>query len=296
MKRGECMESQKTVFLSKAARTKISTFFRYVILCTVGIIMFYPMLWMFGASMKADNNEIYATISFIPKSPSFQAYVAGWTATGYKFSTFLLNTYIIVLPKVIGTVLSTLITAYGFSRFHFVGKNFLFGVLMSTLFLPQVVLNIPQFLLFTKIGWVDTYLPLVVPAFFASEPYFVFMLVQFMRSVSKEMEEAAEIDGCNSLQRLIYIVTPIVKPAVVSCALFQFMWSSNDFQGPLIYINTVRKYPASLGLRLIADSETGFEWNKILALSVISILPSLIVFFLAQDQFIDGIAAGGVKG
>ena len=110
------------------------------------------------------------------------------------------------------------------------------------------------------------------------------------------MEEAAEIDGCNSFQRLVYIVTPIVKPAIVSCALFQFMWSSNDFQGPLIYINTVSKYPASLGLRLIADSETGFEWNKILALSVISILPTLIVFFMAQDQFVEGIAAGGVKG
>ena len=193
-------------------------------------------------------------------------------------------------------MISTIITAYGFSRFQFVGKTFLFAVLMSTLFLPQVVLNIPQFLMFTDLGWVDTYKPLVVPSFFANEPYFVFMLVQFMRSVSKEMEEAAEIDGCNSLQRLIYIVVPIVKPSIVSVALFQFMWSSNDFQGPLIYINTVTKYPASLGLRLIADSETGFEWNKILALSVISIIPTLIVFFLAQDQFIDGIAAGGVKG
>ena len=193
-------------------------------------------------------------------------------------------------------MISTIITAYGFSRFQFVGKTFLFAVLMSTLFLPQVVLNIPQFLMFTDLGWVDTYKPLIVPSFFANEPYFVFMLVQFMRSVSKEMEEAAEIDGCNSLQRLIYIVVPIVKPSIVSVALFQFMWSSNDFQGPLIYINTVTKYPASLGLRLIADSETGFEWNKILALSVISIIPTLIVFFLAQDQFIDGIAAGGVKG
>ena len=208
----------------------------------------------------------------------------------------MMNTYIIVFPKVVGIVISTIITAYGFSRFQFVGKTFLFAVLMSTLFLPQVVLNIPQFLMFTDLGWVDTYKPLIVPSFFANEPYFVFMLVQFMRSVSKEMEEAAEIDGCNSLQRLIYIVVPIVKPSIVSVALFQFMWSSNDFQGPLIYINTVTKYPASLGLRLIADSETGFEWNKILALSVISIIPTLIVFFLAQDQFIDGIAAGGVKG
>lgn len=282
--------------MSRKTRESISVALRYLVLAAVGVVMFYPMLWMVGASLKADNNEIYSTISFIPKHPSFQAYVNGWTATGFNFGHFMINTYLIVLPKVVGAVISSVITAYGFSRFQFIGKTFLFAVLMSTLFLPQVVLNIPQFLLFTGIGWVDTYKPLIVPAFFANEPYFVFMLVQFMRSVSREMEEAAEIDGCNSFQRLIYIVTPIVKPAIVSCALFQFMWSSNDFQGPLIYINTVSKYPASLGLRLIADSETGFEWNKILALSVISIIPTLIVFFLAQDQFVEGIAAGGVKG
>ena len=172
----------------------------------------------------------------------------------------------------------------------------LFAILMSTLFLPQVVLNVPQFLMFTNWGWVDTYKPLVIPAFFANEAYFIFMLVQFMRSLSKEMEEAAELDGCNSFQRLLYIVVPVVKPAIVSCALFQFMWSSNDFQGPLIYVNTTSKYTASLGLRIIADSESGFEWNQVLALSVITIIPTLMVFFAAQDQFVEGIAAGGVKG
>lgn len=274
----------------------LSTVIRYAVLIAVGIVMVYPMLWMVGASLKQDNNEIFASISFIPKKPSFAAYIAGWTATGYSFGLFLINTYKVVIPKVIFTLISTTITAYGFARFNFLGKKLLFGVLMSTLFLPQVVLNIPQFLLFTQLGWVDTYKPLIVPTLFANEPYFVFMLIQFMRTVPKELEEAAEIDGCNMFQRLVYIIVPVVKPAIVSCGLFQFMWSSNDFQGPLIYINTVMKYPASLGLRLIADSETGFEWNKILALSVISIIPTLIVFFMAQDQFIDGIAAGGVKG
>ena len=169
-------------------------------------------------------------------------------------------------------------------------------MVLATLFLPQVVLNIPQFLLFRTWGWTNSYLPLVVPAFFGAEPYFIFMLVQFMRSVSRELEEAAEIDGCNSFERLVYIVVPMVKPTIVSVALFQFMWAFNDFQGPLIYIDSVKKYPTSLGLRLLTDAETGFEWNKVLALSVVTLLPSLIVFFLAQDQFVDGIAAGGVKG
>lgn len=168
--------------------------------------------------------------------------------------------------------------------------------MLSTLFLPQVVLNVPQFLLFTKWGWVDSYLPLVVPSFFACDTYFVFMLVQFMRGISRELEEAAEIDGCNSFKRFIYVVLPMVQPSLVSCALFQFMWSSNDFMGPLIYLNSTKKFTASLGLRMIMDTESGFDWNKTLALSVITLIPSLVIFFLAQDQFVEGIAAGGVKG
>ena len=282
--------------MSKKTREQVSTVLRYTVLILVGFVMFYPMLWMVGASFKASNNEIYSTISFLPKSPSFQAYIDGWTATGNPYSLYLINTFKIVRPKVIGAVVASVVTAYGFSRFEFPGKNFWFSILLATLFLPQVVLNIPQFLLFRTWGWTNSYLPLVVPAFFGAEPYFIFMLVQFMRSVSRELEEAAEIDGCNSFQRLVYIVVPMVKPTIVSVALFQFMWAFNDFQGPLIYIDSVKKYPTSLGLRLLTDAETGFEWNKVLALSVITLLPSLIVFFLAQDQFVDGIAAGGVKG
>ncbi len=282
--------------MSKKTREQVSTVLRYTVLILVGFVMFYPMLWMVGASFKASNNEIYSTISFLPKSPSFQAYIDGWTATGNPYSLYLINTFKIVIPKVIGAVVASVVTAYGFSRFEFPGKNFWFSILLATLFLPQVVLNIPQFLLFRTWGWTNSCLPLVVPAFFGAEPYFIFMLVQFMRSVSRELEEAAEIDGCNSFQRLVYIVVPMVKPTIVSVALFQFMWAFNDFQGPLIYIDSVKKYPTSLGLRLLTDAETGFEWNKVLALSVITLLPSLIVFFLAQDQFVDGIAAGGVKG
>ena len=277
-------------------RKQISTVLRYGVLFAVGFVMMYPLLWMVGSSLKADNNEIFASISIFPKEPSFQAYVDGWRGTTYPFSQFMVNTYKIVLPKVIGAVVSSVITAYGFARFKFRGRNLLFAMLMSMLFLPQVVLNIPQYLLFVKLKWVNTYKPFIIPAFFASEPYFVFLLVQFMKSLSREIEEAAEIDGCNSFGRLLYVTVPMVSPAILSVALFQFIWASNDFQGPLIYINTVAKYPATLGLKLIQDAETGIEWNKVLALSVVSIVPTLTVFFLAQRQFIDGIAMGGVKG
>lgn len=277
-------------------RKKIGLILRYTVLFAVGIVMMYPLLWMLGSSFKADNTEIFAGIGLFPKEFSLDAYVKGWTGTGYPFSTFMLNTYKIVFPKVFGVVISSVLTAYGFARFKFKGRSILFALVMSMLFLPQVVLNIPQYLLYVDLGWINTYLPLIVPAFFANEPYFVFLLVQFMKTIPREIEEAAEIDGCNSFRRLIYVIVPMIKPAVVSVALFQFMWASNDFQGPLIYINTVSKYPATMGLKIIMDAETGIEWNMVLALSVISILPTLLVFFLSQRQFIDGIAMGGVKG
>ena len=282
--------------MSRRQKNAINLFFRYFVLIFIGIGMIYPMIWMIGASFRDNNAEIFSSIGFIPKNPTLQGYIDGWNATNYSYGHYMINTYKFVIPKVIGTVISATVTAYAFTRFRFKGRGFWYGLMLATLFLPQVVLNVPQFLLFTKIGWVDSYLPLVIPSFFACDTYFVLMMIQFMRSVPKELEEAAEIDGCNSFQRLLLVMVPMVQPAVVSSALFQFMWSSNDFMGPLIYINSTRKFPAALGLRLFMDTETGFQWNKVLALSIITILPSLIVFFLAQDQFVEGISAGGVKG
>lgn len=282
--------------MTRKQRNTLNAFWRYLVLIAIGICMIYPMIWMIGASFRDNNAEIFSSIGFIPKNPTIQGYVDGWNGTNYVYGHYMINTYLFVIPKVLGTVISATITAYAFTRFRFRGKRFWYGLMLATLFLPQVVLNVPQFLLFTKIGWVDSYLPLVMPSFFACDTYFVFMMVQFMRSVPKELEEAAEIDGCNSFQRLLLVMIPMVQPAIVSSALFQFMWSSNDFMGPLIYINSTRKFPAALGLRLFMDTENGFQWNKVLALSIITILPSLIVFFLAQDQFVEGISAGGVKG
>lgn len=282
--------------MSRQAKTLINTTLRYTVLILVGLVMIYPLLWLVGASFKS-NSEIFSSIGLIPKSFDFSGYVKGWkTSTEYTFLTYFINTYSIVIPKVIVTIISCTITAYGFARFNFIGKNILFTLLMSTLFLPQVVLNIPQYLLFRDIGWLDSYLPLIAPSAFGLDTYFVFMLIQFLRGIPKELEEAAKIDGCNALQTLWSVIVPMLKPAIVSCALFQFMWSSNDFMGPLIYISTVAKYPASIALKMSMDATSVVTWNSIIAISIIAILPSLIVFFLAQDQFVEGISAGGVKG
>ena len=249
---------------------------------------------------RMPENEIFSTLSLIPTRPTMEGYKAAMNNYGGDINIWqaMLNTYKYVIPKVIFTVVSSTITAYGFGRFRFRGRNFLFAVLMATLFLPQVVLNIPQFLMYRQFGWVDSpyYLALIVPTLFAQETYFVYMLIQFMRNIPRELDEAAKIDGCNIMQTLVLVLVPMLWPAMVSAGLFQFMWSSNDFMGPLLYVNSPARYPATLFVRMSMDADTGFAWNRVMAVSLISIIPSLVVFFLAQRQFMDGVTAGAVKG
>ena len=277
-------------------REKVSRVVRYVVLIFVGLLMLYPLAWMFSASFK-PNHEIFTTLGLWPAHATWDGFINGWkTGTEYHFGHYMLNTFKYVIPKVVLTIISSTIVAYGFARFEIPWKKFWFATLITTMLLPSTVLLIPQYLMFREMGMLNSYLPLYLPLAFATQGFFVFMLIQFLRGVPRDMEEAAQIDGCNSIQVLWYVVVPILKPAIISVALFQFMWSSNDFMGPLIYLNSTKKFTASLGLRMIMDTESGFDWNKTLALSVITLIPSLVIFFLAQDQFVEGIAAGGVKG
>ena len=279
---------------------KIGRFFQYFVLILVGVIMIYPLVWMVGATFKS-NAEIFAGIGFLTANPTLQGYIDAVTQNyGGDISIWraFINTYSFVIPKVIFTVISSVIAAYGFSRFKFKGRDMLFGIMISTLFLPQVVLNVPQYLMYNSFGWINSpfYLPLWVPTLFATETYFVYQLVQFMRSIPHDLDEAAAIDGCGPVKILYKIIAPMLSPSLVACGLFQFMWSCNDYMGPLLYVQTHSKYPMSIFVKLSMDADSGFNWNRILALSLISIIPQLVVFFCAQDAFIDGISAGAVKG
>ena len=279
---------------------KIGRFFQYFVLILVGVFMIYPLVWMVGATFKS-NAEIFAGIGFLTANPTLQGYIDAVTQNyGGDISIWraFINTYSFVIPKVIFTVISSVIAAYGFSRFKFKGRDMLFGIMISTLFLPQVVLNVPQYLMYNSFGWVNSpfYLPLWVPTLFATETYFVYQLVQFMRSIPHDLDEAAAIDGCGPVKILYKIIAPMLSPSLVACGLFQFMWSCNDYMGPLLYVQTPSKYPMSIFVKLSMDADSGFNWNRILALSLISIIPQLVVFFCAQDAFIDGISAGAVKG
>ncbi len=285
------VENDRTV-----RREKINAYIRYIILTIVGIGMLYPLLWMFSAAMK-PNHEIFSSMSLIPSEWSLEGFINGWkTGTEFTFGHYIINTFMYVLPKVFFTVVSSTIVAYGFARFDIPWKPLWFGALIATILLPQSVLLIPQYLMFREMGLLDTYLPLYLPLAFATQGFFVFMLVQFLRGVPTDMEEAAMIDGCNSIQVLWHVVVPVIKPAIISVALFQFMWSVNDFLGPLIYVSSVEKYPIALALKMSIDVTEGAKWNEILAMASIAIIPSIMVFFMSQKYFVEGVSNSGIKG
>lgn len=275
---------------------ELKTASKYAFLTIFSIIMIYPLIWLFFACFKT-NAEIFGNINLFPSKYSFEAFVKGWNGTGqYSFATYFINTIILVVPNVLFTIVSSSVVAYGFARFNFPFKKILFTLMISTLMLPNAVLIIPRYMIFRNFGWLDSYLPFLVPSALACNAFFIFMMVQFFRGLPKELDESAYIDGCNSFTILIKILLPLCKPALFSVGIFQFIWTWNDFFNQLIYINSVQKYTISLGLRMSLDTLSVVNWNQIMALSLIAILPCVLVFFLAQKYFVEGIATTGIKG
>ncbi len=269
----------------------------YLLLTAGAVVMIYPLLWLVGASFKS-NDEIFSSAWFLPRSLDLSVYARAWrTVTPHSMGHYFLNTFLIIIPKTVFAVVSSVLVAYGFARYDFPLKRLFFALLMGTMFMPAIVTVLPLYLMWSSAGLHDTYVPLTLPALFAAEGAFVFMLVQFMKGVPKEFDEAARLDGCGTLQLLVYIIVPCVRPVIVSIAVFTFLWTMNDFLTPLIMISSVEKYPLSLILRLSADSTgDGYEQRKIIAMSVIGLIPSIAVFAAAQKKFISGITAGGLSG
>ncbi len=276
--------------------SRAQTLVRTTLLMCVAVVMLYPLLWLVGASFKS-NAQIFSEVGFWPQSFDFGAYAKGWkTSTEYTFATYFANSFLITVPRIAVTVVSCVLVAYGFARFEFTGKKLLFGIMIGTMMLPLIVLRLPQYLMFKELGWLDTYLPLILPSAFATDTFFVFMLVQFLRGIPRDMEEAAVIDGCNALQLLWHIIVPLLKPAIISVIVFQFIWTMNDFMGPLIYLASVENYPVSLALKMSIGATEEVEWANVIAISVVALVPSVAVFFMAQRHFIEGASSSGIKG
>lgn len=277
-------------------KRKINRIIFYIVIIIVGVVMIYPLVWMIMAAFKT-NSEIFGSVDLLPDSFSFDAFVNGWQGTGqYTYSTYFLNTFLLVVPTTLLTVISAAFVAYGFSRFRFPGKKLLMGILIATLMLPNTVVIIPRYTLYNSLGWLDTYLPFYIPALLSCNAFFVYMLIQFIRGIPRELDEAAYIDGCGSFKTFTTILLPLMKPSLFSAGLFQFLWTYNDFFNSLIYINSVSKYPISLALRTAIDADANIQWNEIMAMSVVSVLPLIILYFLGQKYFVQGIATSGLKG
>lgn len=268
----------------------------YVLLSAFGIFMIYPLIWLFLSSFK-PNNEIFGSVDLLPKNVVWDAFYNGWKGSGqFSFGVFFVNTFELVIPVVVFTLISSTLVAYGFARFKFPLKKILFTLMISTLMLPNAVIIIPRYILFKNFDWLNSYLPFTIPALFACYPFFIFMLVQFFRGLPRDLDESATIDGCNSFTILVRILLPLCKPALFSAGIFQFIWTWNDFFNSMIYINSVKKYTVALGLRMSLDTTTAANWNEIMAMSVIAIIPCVLIFFFAQKYFVEGIATTGIKG
>ncbi len=281
--------------MTKKQKKRINMVFTYLIIVVIGFLMLYPIIWMFFATFKT-NEEIFGNTAMLPASFSFQNYIDGWNGTVIPYTRYFINTALLVLPTTIFTLVSCSLVAYGFARFRFPGKKILFAILIATLMLPNSVIIIPRYTLFNKFHWLDSYLPFYVPALLACYPFFIYQLIQFMRGLPRELDESAYIDGCGTFRVFYRILLPLMKPALFSAALFQFMWTYNDYFNSLIYINSVKKYTVSLALRLSLDAESVVVWGKVLAMAFVAVLPLIVLFFAAQKYFVEGIATSGLKG
>lgn len=263
-------------------------------LVIASIVMLYPLLWMLSGSVK-DQNEIFGTASLIPSHFDFSSYVRGWTGAQVSFGKFFWNSAVIAVLSVIGNVVSCSLAAYAFARLKFRGRNFWFALMLGTLMLPYHVTLIPQYILFLKLGWVKTILPLVVPKFLAVDAFFIFLMVQFFRGIPRELDEAAMMDGCGPWRIYWKIMLPLSLPVLATAAIFSFLWTWDDFFGPLIYLSDINTYTVQLGLRSFVDSTGSSDWSGLFAMSSLSLVPVFLIFLFFQRLLIDGIATAGLK-
>jgi multiple sugar transport system permease protein len=275
-------------------RKRLTSVLIHVALLSASVLMLYPLLWLLAASFRPEN-EIFTSASIIPSAWSLDAYVRGWNGLRTSFGTFYINSFIISGLSVAGNVLACSMAAFAFARLDFKFKNFWFAMMLMTLMLPYQVTLIPQYVLFRQLGWVNTFLPLVVPKFLAADGFFIFLMVQFFRGLPKELDEAARMDGCSAWRIYWKIILPLSMPVLATAAIFTFIWTWDDFFGPLIYLSEMKSYTVMLGLRTFTDSTGESDYGGLFAMSVLSLVPIFLFFLFFQRLLIEGIATTGMK-
>ncbi len=284
--------------IHQVGRTKQQVWTRTLIHAVIiigAVLMLYPVLWLIGASFK-PLNETFTNIGLLPRTWTLSNYTDGWNALDYSFDVFFLNSLIVCLGAVVGNVVSCSLAAYAFARINFKFKAFWFMLMLGTIMLPYNVIVVPQYVLFKDFGWINTFLPLIVPKFLATDAFFVFLLVQFIRAIPRDLDNAAKIDGCNHFQMYLRIILPLAMPALATTAIFTFIWTWSDFFTQLIFLNDQSVYTVPVALRTFLDGTGVSAYGQLFAVSVISLIPIFGFFIAFQRLLIEGVASSGIKG
>ena len=267
---------------------------KHVGLIILSIVMVYPLIWLVVSSLK-PNDQIFTDIGLFGNDFTFDNYVYGWTSQQLPFGVFLGNSTILVIGAILGNLVSCSLAAYAFARLRFRGRNLFFVIMLGTIMLPFHVVLVPQVIIFKELGWLETFLPLIVPKFFALDAFFVFLMVQFIRGIPKEIFEAARIDGAGHGRIFAQVTLPLMVPALATTAIFTFIWTWSDFFGPLIYLRTRENFPVSVALKGFVDAQSTSNYGAMFAMSVVSLIPLFIAFLVGQRYLVKGIATTGIK-
>lgn len=262
-----------------------------IILLVGSVVVMIPLVWMLSTALKSDA-EVMINSSFIPRDWRFDNFAKAWTSA--PFETYLKNSVFITLVGLTGTLLSNSLIAYGFAKIRFRGRDAIFVAVLATMMIPGMVTMIPTYVMFSRFGWVGTFLPLTVPSFFGSA-YYIFLLRQYFLGIPMAYNEAAKIEGANEFNILMRIIVPMSKPVLTTIAVFEFNAKWNDYFGPMLYLDNEKMYTLQLGLRTFRGT-AGVEWQKFMAASLIVLLPTIIIYAFLQRYIIQGVAVGGIKG
>ena len=283
--------------MSNMTSKKIKTIVFHVLVSIGGLIMVNPLLWMVLSSFKPTDLVLPTSSQLIPTQWTLDNYVNGWKGfMGYSFGVFFANSFFISFTATFGTLISSAFVAYALQRLNFKGKKLIFTLVLSTMMLPAQILMIPQFMWYRHLNWVGTYFPMILPYFFAIQGFFVYLIMNFIGGIPKDLDESAKIDGCSYYGTFFRIILPLIVPALVTSAIFSFIWRWDDYLSALLYVNRANMRPVALALQLFSDPSSGSDIGSTLAMSTLSIVPATIIFLIFQKSLVEGIATTGIKG
>ncbi|GGP13136.1 carbohydrate ABC transporter permease [Nonomuraea glycinis] len=288
------LESARTPAKAAARRRGRRDVLKHLGLGAFVLLMLYPLVWMIASSLKPDH-LILTEPGIIPSEITFDNFVEGWNALNRPFTVFFLNSLVVTVGSIIGNLFSCSLTAFALARLEFRMRKLYLAITLVSVMLPMHVLVIPQYIFFSQFDLVNTYFPLLVPKFLATDAFFIYLMVQFIRTIPRDLDRAAWIDGAGPFRTFWYVVLPLMRPALVTTTIFTFIWTWNDFFVPLIYLTSPKMFTVPVALNSMVDSESQSGVGMLFAMSLVSLLPVLIFFAVAQKQLIRGIATTGLK-